>query len=603
MKFIGTLEFARRNVILDRAPFDPSAFPHLHLPAEIMDREPGATVALMQPPQKGKSLLAQLHLARNCAVSPARTLMYSPTDKEMRSFSDEKLKPLLESVPEIQRNMPLAPNEQGGKVMFPFVDGPLSLLSANILAHRNSRSGQVIVMDESWQYDHGAIAEINRRSEAEAYKWCRRIIHTMTGPTEGTEAATLWESSSMHTWHVPCPHCNTMQVIERGAKSHQHGIRWDTTEDTIKDGVWIPREAAKTVRWVCPSCGESTTWTRAFQRSMMTEGKYLPTNPSPEPNIYGFRINSWVFEPWGDLVSEWLAAVNHRRFSFGEIEDFVRKKDVRIFKAQVSTASIIDYPEGSYAMLDAWEHEGEDRNKHPLRFMTVDVQQNHFWVLIRSWSNKEGHIGESRLRYFGKVLTTSEIEDIRKAHNVKPNMVWVDSAYNPTYVAQICAGKGYIMFDSTSAKDYAHADGVRRIYAEPRRYDAQQGGRRFSAPQVLFSALQAENQLDAIRSYRSLDGIPIWTIATDTPRSLERKDDYRSQAWARRKIRIEKKGGGFSYEFKNVADDEHAYDLEVAQIIMAAMAMCIPQEAKPPDEVREDKPSVDKEETQGNSNA
>jgi predicted RNA-binding Zn-ribbon protein involved in translation (DUF1610 family) len=592
MKFIGTLAFAKRNVTLDHAPFDPAAYPHLVQPAEIIDREPGAYALLLMPPQKGKTLLAQLCIARNAAVHPVRTLLYSPSDVDTRAFADEKLSHLLKSLPQVQAHLPTTHDEQGGKALVRCIDAPISLLSASVLSHRNSKSGEWLYMDESWQYDPGAVKEIDARSEAPQYKWCRRIIHTMTGPTDGTEAANLWLDSSQHTWHIPCPHCGTHQTIERGKRGEPHGIRWDKTAECLDaQGQWKPTVAAKTVRWVCPSCESETRWSRDFQRRMLTDGKYIPLNPTPRSNLYGFRINAWAFDPWEELVAEWLRAVNLRKFDLSLIEEFTRKKDVRVWAESITKQGPIDYPVGDYALLDTWEHEGENRNKHPLRFMTVDVQQNHYWVLIRSWSNKPGHVGESRLRYFGKALTSGEIEDIRKAHNIQPQMVWVDSAYNSFTVAQICAKLGYRMFNGTTAKDYAHDDGVRRIYAPFRQYDAQQAGVRVSAKQMLFSSVSAKNALDAIRSYRNNDGFPIWTIANDTPISPTREDDYRAQAWAEARVKIPKKGGGFAIEWRTVFDENHAFDLEVAQVVMAAVAQCIPSEVAPADS----KEDVDKQ--------
>jgi hypothetical protein len=575
-RFIGTLAFASRNVLLDGAPFRPEQFPHLIEPAERIDRERGATVLLVQPPQKGKSLLSQLYIARNAAVAPVRTLLYSPTQEDGKAFVDEKLEPLLRSITAVNKHRPLNIDEQGGKLVMKFVDAPVSMLGASIQSHRNSRSGQVIVMDESWQYESGAISEIDRRSEAPGYIWCRRIVHTMTGPTGGSDAAALWQASSQHTWHMRCLSCGGYTPVERARGGDTAGVMFDRVTDD--DGLLVPHACAETVRWVCPMCGESTSWSVANRKAMMDGAHYKPLNEQHKPLTFGYRINAWAFDAWPTLVDEWCRALNQRRVSSALIEDFTRKKDVRVWEPVQTDAALVDYPIGDYKMADEWPDEHRRGTGDLLRFMTVDVQQNHFWVVIRSWSRK----GVSRLRWFGKALVPSELEDLRVKHLVAPSLVWVDSAYSTTRVTQMCSRYGWRMFNSVKPQDWRHADGVRRIYSEPRMFEVSDAGKAFRALQVLFSSQAAKDMLETLRAYRDGNGLPIWTIAADTPANKNPRDDYKRQAWAWVRRQVPKPKGGYAVEWVQKFDDDHAQDCECAQVVLAAMAGILPGE-KPPE--------------------
>jgi predicted RNA-binding Zn-ribbon protein involved in translation (DUF1610 family) len=575
MKPIGTLSWARRHVTLDGEPFVPSEFPHLVEPARVMDEVWGARVVLMLPPQSGKTLLAQLKICRDAHVSPRRTLWYSPTPEDADLLADSKLSTLIQGTRETMSHLPTEVDQRGGKKIVRFVDAPLTILGASLDRARQSHSGSLIVRDESWLYKPGALSEIEHR--ADSYGWQATIIDLMTGPTEGTEAAQRWEMSTQHTWHSVCPSCGAAVVVERGRVEDDHGMRWDLTEETCVAGVWRAEVAAATCRWVCPECRQAVSYSPAVVRAMNDPQRgagYRALNPSPQPGVYGFRCNGWMFAPWPVLVAEWLRAVNLKRTTLEAVEDFVRKRDCLPWAVETRSTEDVEYPVGDYAMADAWEHETRLPAGEPMRFMTVDLQQNHMWVLVRSWSMQPGHVGESRLRWFGKVHTGEQVEALRAELNVRPSCVWIDCAYNAPRAVQIAQRHGYRVFNATKVANYPHEDGVRRIYAPAERYEAIQAGVRHWAMIYRFSSRSAKDRLQAVRDFRDNEGRPIWTIPRDTPQGATREDDYKAQAWAEQKMKVPSKGG-YTWEWRQVYEENHAFDLEVAQVVMAGVVGCV----------------------------
>jgi hypothetical protein len=65
--------------------------------------------------------------------------------------------------------------------------------------------------------------------------------------------------------------------------------------------------------------------------------------------------------------------------------------------------------------------------------MGIDVQENHFWVVIRTWAAD----GESWMLWSGKVLTEQELIEKQQEFMVHGSCVGVDMAHWPNRVAQM----------------------------------------------------------------------------------------------------------------------------------------------------------------------
>ncbi|MEY3275177.1 MAG: Verrucomicrobia phage, partial [Verrucomicrobiota bacterium] len=308
MNLIGTLDWAEANVTLDGRPFRRGDWPQIVPAVEAMDRGTGRTVILMMPPQRGKTLAGQLRLARNLAVSPRRQLWYSKTHNDARSVSDSKLGPLLKACPGVQRVTYTDPDARGRGLLFRFHNSPVELLSADVVAHRNSRSGQELYLDEAWQYEPRAIAEIYARGES--YRWRRQVNIMSTAPDRGHEFDVLWESSSRNEWHVACPHCG-----------HVFAPVWSRDqfvwEESLEDDGRINVEAsAPTVRLKPPCCGVVTAWSPAICKAMNDPARgagYKPLNATPDPSVDGFRFNVLATDDWAKFAREWMRAMNAMR--------------------------------------------------------------------------------------------------------------------------------------------------------------------------------------------------------------------------------------------------------------------------------------------------
>lgn len=570
-RLIGTLDWAERHIRLDGQPFVAADYPWLTDIARAVDQQRNAVFGLVFPPQLFKTLFVQLRLLRDVAVDPGRALLYCVTGKDAADLADEKLFPLIDSTPAVSRHFTDDPDKRGSKRLYRFTDAPVSLLSAETRAHRNSRSGRDLYLDEAWQYEPGALREIFARSDS--YEWQRRIIITSTGPTETDAVDTLWKQSARNEWRVVCLHCRQRVPLEFGGTDTKGGLKWDSDEWTREpSGHWREPVAKLTTRWVCPACGECTKYSREVLRQLNDPARgagYEQTNPKPDPRIHFWHAEAAVFRNWEDLVGEWLTAANAKKLGNMElIEEFVRKKKCISWNPAQLVDRTKGVPEGDYALGDVWPAEGKDPQGRPIRTMFVDVQMDHFWVVIRQWSTSADTYAHSRLLHFGKLHVEGQIEDLRLRFEVPAESVVMDARYNTEIVRQICARWGYFSAKAVDDRSFLWTDGVRRIHSMPTPIDAFMGGGlqgRHHAWEFIYSFTGAAGLLQSATQAKDLQGRHIHTIARDTP------EEYRRQRLGQiyRRKRHPKNPNEFSYEWTKIGPD-HAWDCEKGLMIQAA---------------------------------
>ena len=578
--FIGTLEFAEKCVRLNDAPFRASAFPWLTDIAATIDRARGATFVLMFPPQVFKSLFMQLRLARQMAVETGPALWYCKTGKESEAFSDTKLSRLLEACQSVQRKRFHDPDARGGKTLMKMPDMTLEMLGSDNRNDRNGKSGRDLFLDESWQYEPGTLREIIARSDS--YEGSRRIIIGTTGPSVDDETDLLWQQSSRNAWRCVCPSCKVRVPLEFGEADSKSGMRWDSNEITREpDGRWRPQAAARTTRWVCPLCEAPHLYSPDLQRWMTDPANgagYEQTNSNPSPRVFGWTGEAVIFRNWEDLVAEWLEASNAKALGSIElIEEFTRKKRCRAWDPSMVLKGSRTIPFGDYNMGDPWADEGVDENGNPLRFMTVDVQKDHYWVVIRQWSNKTGTWAHSRLLHFRKAFSSGELEDIRTEFKIEPMRVTMDCKWNDQAVYQICHRYGFTAVAGVDVRSnsFLHSDGVRRIYDEPRMMDAYAGkvesGHAF-ATRIQFSSIAGKFRLEMTRQSKGVNGEWVWSVPRNAP------PEYMKQAWGEVMIRKRNPKGGWRTEFKEIGEN-HAFDCESVQCVVASIMGILGSEA------------------------
>lgn len=227
--------------------------------------------------------------------------------------------------------------------------------------------------------------------------------------------------------------------------------------------------------------------------------------------------------------------------------------------------------------------------KRWIRTAGVDVQVDHYWVVIRDWS-ADGN-GNSVLRAFARCESQIELERLLEKWNVgktgdprdRRNLkIGVDCAYNPEEVLPMCAAHGWMALRGDSSpggwKRYDHqvkrrdgsvVDVVSRPYSQVKKASF---GRRHKGLAYYMSLNVADlgTLVLRLRDKKVRPRSPRW----ETPREALGlwEKDYERQIYGRRiKKEFDKRGRPVYYPEKTGRDD-HAYSCEMYSLSIAVWA-------------------------------
>ena len=194
------------NVQLDYGNFKRSHHPLIVEPVRMAASKRGGYVGLYGSAQHIKTLAAQLVRLYGLHTSPCNSAHYDLTAEALKEFSDDKFVPLIDNTDTITRTIP---DQAYRRTKFytstPY--GYIRLLSAGIMANRNSKTLERITADESWAYrdEEGWLEQIHDRQSSFQWQW--QMFLPSSGQTAGSQLDELWRKSTQRTWHVKCDCC------------------------------------------------------------------------------------------------------------------------------------------------------------------------------------------------------------------------------------------------------------------------------------------------------------------------------------------------------------------------------------------------------------
>jgi Phage terminase large subunit (GpA) len=193
------------------------------------------------------------------------------------------------------------------------------------------------------------------------------------------------------------------------------------------------------------------------------------------------------------------------------------------------------------------------------RFLTVDVQRDHFWTVIRAWRRDNS----SRLLFAGRLVEWSQIEELQKRYNVYAPSVALDAGDRQGEVYAFTGPRGYCALIGDSADDYAHAhyktgETSRRFYSPLQSYQVSY---QVKATFMYWSNWNVKNILASYRAGK----IANFEIPSDV------SQDYMQQMVAEKIVeKINHMTGQKSYIWKRIGNRaNHLWDCECMQIVMA----------------------------------
>ena len=258
------------------------------------------------------------------AQDPSPVLVLQPTLEMARTWSKDRLAPMLKSSPALAGKVkePRSRDSENTVLHKKFPGGNLSVVGANSASSLASRPVRILLCDEVDRYPDSAATEgdpIQLAIKRTQTFWNRKILMASTPTIDGvSRIQAAWETSDKRFYFVPCPHCEEMQKLEW---KHVH---WD-------------EDKPESAHYACQHCGGVIEETDKIK--MLDQGEWRASEETSR--IAGFHISE-LYSPW----STWQSMVE----TFLEV-----KKHPEQLKTFVNTA-----------LGEVWRDQGVEIETHEL---------------------------------------------------------------------------------------------------------------------------------------------------------------------------------------------------------------------------------------------
>ena len=207
----------------------------------IVDRKI-ETVVFMKSAQVGATELLLNVLGYYISQDPCPVMCLQPTIEMGRSFSKDRLAPMLAASPALADKVkePRSRDSENTVLHKKFPGGHLTITGANSASGLASRPIRILLIDECDRYPASAGSEgdpIALATKRTTTFWNRKIIMASTPTIDGlSRIQTAFESSDKRKYWVPCVHCKDYITLEWA------NVHWEETQPD-------------TAHYVCQSCG------------------------------------------------------------------------------------------------------------------------------------------------------------------------------------------------------------------------------------------------------------------------------------------------------------------------------------------------------------
>jgi phage terminase large subunit GpA-like protein len=367
------------------------------------------TIVVMSSAQVGKTSVIENIIGYFISQDPSPILVVQPTLEMGKTFSKDRLAPMLRDTPSLRGKVkdPRARDSGNTVMQKTFPGGHLTITGANSPAGLASRPIRVVLQDEVDRFPPSAGSEgdpVNLARRRTATFWNRKIILTSTPTIKGAsriEAA--FEESDQRKFFVTCPHCEEPQTL-----------KWS--------GVSWPEGQPENAVYACEHCGGVIE--EKQKQSMLLNGYWRSTRESATA---GFYINE-LYSPWrtwAEVAQDFLEA----------------KKNPETLKTWVNTS-----------LGETWEEAGEqvegeglmsrresfdtDSIPEAVKLLTagVDVQADRIEAQLVGWDEDNGAWILEQVIFWGNPSLPDPWDELDKYLLInrcgrKISCVCVDSGY------------------------------------------------------------------------------------------------------------------------------------------------------------------------------
>ncbi|MDT9046481.1 MULTISPECIES: phage terminase large subunit family protein [Enterobacteriaceae] len=304
----------------------PINFDNAPLQRGILDaiKEPGIRrIDLMLAAQTGKTTVQQCITGYFIDHEPRSQIFAQPSEGDMATFQETKLKPMLEANPKIANKMAKPRGRQGvnNSRMISYTGGWLMFSWAGSPKTARGRSAPVTQADEVDGYDvtpEGDFLELLAQRSA-TYGDDRLDVRSSTPVDLATSRINKgFLAGDQRRWHVCCPDCGEVQYF-RWENVHWHGRKSTKIDDAEND--FGQEHDPTTAMYACVACG--SLWDdgqriAAIRNAEREGGGWIATKPFKGHASFHAPEMASTFRRLRDIVQSYLD-----KLALGDLQSFV----------------------------------------------------------------------------------------------------------------------------------------------------------------------------------------------------------------------------------------------------------------------------------------
>lgn len=556
--------------------------------------------------QTAKTTCIMIGVAYRLDNDPSPTLWVLPNLDLAKTFSRNRWQVMVDDCIPLKAQKPQGANARHlyKTTEQYFAKATVKFVGSNSPANISSHPAGLLVMDEvdkmSGEDEEEAGALENAEERTKSFPFPLRV-KTSTPTTPQKQIWKQFLDGDQRYYNMPCPHCEGLITFKfeqvwptkymKVSSSLNNGdkITWTWTGDTAKDmdsffdsqGRLDLNKVDELAYYECQLCQGKIV--DRHKPEMLLKGKWIPTNPSARAGVRSYHLGS-LYAPWNDtkfgtMAGMWLKSAGNKS---------ARHKFINSWLAEPWSESRME--EDQPVFMEEYDPEQVGtHNRVPI--MSVDVQENHFWVEIRAWASS----GESWMLWTGRCESVEELIEKQNEYTVEGRRVVLDMAHWPNKVAQIIVQNDWRGLWGTDREFFTKKlpDGKRinQVFSQVEYRDPYLGTIRASDnnPRARYVKM-ANPALNAMLEDLRADTLRYHVCATAHP-------DYARHINAVVKAERELTNGQFRIVWKQVRRDDHLRDCARMNICCALICELIKDTVTPsPKSKLKPTPTVDEDE-------
>lgn len=503
----------------------------------------------------GKTTIFEVCVSYAVAQDPGDMLILGQNDRLIKDWMESRLIKTLTRSPWTKGLIPTGKHRNNAKkTQIIFRHMALFTGGANE-SNTQEKSMRYCFGDEVWQWKNRMIGEFLKRHHD---RLNRKMLLQSQGGNEGSEWHEFCRNGKWHDGHHRCPSCHEYSPVV------MDNLKFEVSRESSGGYDWPA--ILETVRYECPNCKEQ------FEDTDVNRRRWSKCKAVWNGNVHfpGRETYSWTFmtvwaKEWKEVAKNWIIANQQKkRGNFEPLRQFINK-DLGQFWEEPSEAPTLTTGGEPYHKITY--HEGERWEGEHFRFMAIDVQKGHFWVIIRSMVLG----GASRLLWEGRVTTWQGLYTLQSRYGVENKAVAIDGRYEidtvVRHVREHCGedGNGWwnILMGEDQARGYQYHVGAgkntRTVWKLFSKFQHHTTSSNIRFRSIRFSNLRAK---DALVGQMNIGaghfGLPI---------------DISKEYVKQMKTETKREVAPGNYRWVKIKDhyDNHLWDCETMLIVMASI--------------------------------